>query len=116
MRTIIAGSRIIDDYYSLEAAIAKCGWTPTVVISGMARGVDYLGIRYATTYSIPIEKHPALWDVYGKSAGYQRNAEMADVAEALIVLWDGRSNGTRNMIELAGQRLLKIHIEVFNIY
>ena len=116
MRTIIAGSRIIDYYPSLIIAIDKCGWIPTVVISGMARGADYLGIRYANTNSIPLEKHPALWDVYGKSAGYQRNAEMADVADALIALWDGKSKGTKHMIECAGQRMLKIHIEYFNIF
>jgi hypothetical protein len=43
---------------------------------------------------------PPDWKKYGKSAGYRRNKEMAEVADALVAFWDGKSKGTANMIDL----------------
>lgn len=112
MRTIIAGSRsefpIPREY--LESAIASCGWMPTVVISGTARGADALGEQWAQRNGIPVERFPADWNTYGRSAGHRRNAEMAARAEALIALWDGTSNGTKGMIDLAKKRGLRVFV------
>ncbi len=35
------------------------------------------------------------WNKYGKKAGPVRNRKMADYAEALIAVWDGKSRETR---------------------
>ena len=35
---------------------------------------------------------------------------MAEYADALIAFWDGESRGTKNMIELAKKKGLKIRI------
>ena len=110
MRTIIAGSRDITDYSILEEAIKQCGWIPTVVISGAARGADTLGEEWADKNKVTLEKCPADWNKYGKSAGYKRNQEMAEIAGALIALWDGKSRGTKHMIEIADLKNLKIFI------
>lgn len=113
MRTIIAGSRsefpIPREY--LDAALAVCGWRPTVVISGTARGADALGELWAAQNGIPIERFPADWNTHGRSAGYRRNAEMASNADALIALWDGTSKGTKGMIDLAKKRGLKVFVQ-----
>lgn len=53
---------------------------------------------------------PADWDGKGKAAGYIRNAEMADYADALIAFWDDESRGTGNMIALAQDKGLKVRI------
>lgn len=111
MRTIIAGSRDITEIKSLTKALKNCGWVPTVILSGAARGADYLGELYATMSTIPLEKYPADWDKYGKSAGYKRNEEMAKNADALIALWDGKSKGTKHMIDLAKQYGLQVYVE-----
>lgn len=111
MRTIIAGSRSARSMLELEAAIRKCGWQITTVISGGARGADRLGEQWARRHGIPVEVFPADWDKHGKSAGYIRNKEMADKAEALIALWDGESRGTNDMIWQAQVRRLPVHIE-----
>ena len=42
---------------------------------------------------------PADWDKYGKSAGFIRNKEMVDIADAAIIFWDGDSKGTKDTIE-----------------
>lgn len=109
MRTIIAGSRDIIDYDLLLQAIEKLDWSITSIISGTARGVDKLGELYAGRNNIPLEKFPAKWDLYGKKAGFIRNYEMAQNADALLVLWDGKSRGTKNMIEQAEKKNLYIY-------
>jgi hypothetical protein len=112
MRTIIAGSRDGIKRIDLDKALQECGWTPTVVISGMARGADTLGEDWANENGIPIEQYPADWASYGKSAGFIRNKEMANHAEALIALWDGESRGTRHMVACATVAGLLIHVHI----
>lgn len=115
MRTIIAGSRNCTDKRELIAALTCCDWTPTTVISGAARGVDRLGEMWATEFNVPCERFPADWDAHGKAAGYKRNEQMADNAEALIALWDGTSKGTKHMIDIAKRKGLQIHVHMIAI-
>lgn len=100
MKTVIAGTRTIQDYDLVEAAVQRSGYEITGIISGGARGVDSLAIRYALRHHLPYEVFIARWGQLGKSAGPIRNREMAVAAEAVIAIWDGKSTGTRNMIEL----------------
>ena len=110
MRTIIAGSRNFNDIKELIKAIESCNWEITTVLCGKAKGVDTLGEIWANYLNIPIEYYPAEWNKFGKSAGYRRNLQMANNADALIALWNGKSRGTHNMINLAREENLKIHI------
>ena len=114
MRTIIAGSRDCTNPEHIIKALNECDWTPTVVISGAARGADRLGKLWARANNIPCEKFPANWDRYGKSAGYRRNVEMAESAEALLALWDGKSKGTKHMINIANSKGLKVHVFIID--
>ena len=110
MKTIIAGSRTITEYSHLLQAIAVCGWTPSLVLSGTAKGVDRLGEMWAIGNKVPLKRYPADWNTYGKSAGYRRNEEMAERAEALLAIWDTKSKGTQHMISVAGKKNLRIFI------
>jgi hypothetical protein len=98
---IIAGSRGITDYAKVRALILECEWAVSIqaVISGTAPGVDRLGERWAREYGKSIIRMPADWQTNGIAAGYIRNVAMAKTAEGLIAIWDGRSHGTRNMID-----------------
>jgi hypothetical protein len=113
MRVIIAGSRTIDDYTLLEAAIDESSWKDqiSVVLCGGARGVDRLGLGYATINNIPVSPFLADWERYGKAAGPIRNEQMAKNADALIAIWDGISKGTKNMIDIAKKYHLKVFIK-----
>ena len=109
MKTIIAGSRTITDMSAVIKAIAESGFDITAIISGMAAGVDTLAVRYAMQHGIELIKMPADWSI-GKSAGYRRNEQMADIADALIAVWDGTSRGTMHMINIARARQLKVFV------
>ena len=110
MRVIIAGSRNCIDPAHVFWAVDESGWTPTVVISGTARGADQCGEQWAECCGIPVEKFPADWNTYGKRAGYLRNEQMAENADALIALWDGVSAGTKHMIDIAHRKGLQVFV------
>ena len=110
MRTIIAGSRTCKDIHQLIEALNKIDWQITEVVCGKASGADHLGELWANFMNIPVKEFPADWKKFGKSAGYKRNVEMANYADALIALWDGKSPGTQNMINLANKKQLKVYV------
>jgi len=112
-RTIIAGSRGFDrpeHYDVVEEAMATCPWVVGEVVSGTARGVDQLGERWAETHGLDIQRFPANWDRHGRAAGPIRNREMAEYAEALVAIWDGKSAGTKSMISEAKKAGLEVHV------
>jgi glycerophosphoryl diester phosphodiesterase len=110
MKTIIAGSRGIWDYWSVERAVTLSGFQITEVVSGCARGVDRNGEAYAAKHGIPVALFPADWANLGKRAGQVRNCEMAEYAEALVAVWDGSSRGTKHMIDTAKAKGLKVYV------
>jgi hypothetical protein len=112
MKTIIAGSRTITDYKIVEKAIKKSGFKITEIVSGAARGIDRLGEKYGYENKIPVIQFPAKWNELGRSAGYIRNAEMAEYADALIAIWDRKSKGTKHMIDLARSKKLKVFVHI----
>jgi hypothetical protein len=110
LRVIIAGSRGITDYAKVCDAVRQSGFPIGRVVSGMAAGVDRLAVRYAAEHGLPCDCFPAEWKKWGRSSGYWRNAQMAQHADALIAIWDGKSPGTRHMIELAKARGLRVFV------
>lgn len=111
MKTIIAGSRGITDYALVVSAVARCGWRVTEVLSGAAPGVDTLGAEWARLNCVPVSMHPANWAKYGpKRAGPLRNSTMAAHADALIAVWDGKSPGTKDMIDRATRIGLRVYV------
>lgn len=125
LRVIIAGSRDFDDLPKLMNSCNLILFNITAkhnnldkirIVSGAARGADRLGEQYAKVAGYEISRFPADWDGLGKRAGYVRNAEMAKYAIAdenygvLIAFWDGKSKGTKHMIDLAEKNGLEVHI------
>ena len=136
VRIIIAGGREFNDYELLKQSVndiifdLECRNTITGIgnasrvnekhliefISGTARGADQLGELYAERTGLHTYRFPADWDGLGKRAGYMRNAEMAKFAvkdgnyAVLVAFWDGKSKGTKHMIDLANNHGLEVHV------
>jgi hypothetical protein len=100
MKLIIAGSRHLTvQYDELFKIVEKFGLTPIhEVVSGGATGIDRAGEVMAEAYEIPLKRFPADWAKYGGNAGPRRNAQMAVYGDALLLIWDGKSTGSRNML------------------
>lgn len=119
MKLVIAGSRSITDYSIVRTAIIESGlWhkygKKIIVVSGKAPGVDTLGEEFAKKAGLEIDDKPADWDnikapgavvrytragkPYNAVAGHWRNAEMAEIADGALIVWDGKSTGSLDML------------------
>lgn len=119
-RVIIAGGRDFNDYALLKAKCdtilaEKAATRRIVIVSGAARGADSLGERYAREHGYALDSHPADWNTHGKAAGPIRNAQMANSADALIAFWDGKSHGTKSMINIAKKKGLFVRVISYTI-
>ena len=59
--------------------------------------------------------YPADWERHGRAAGPIRNEEMAEVSDALIAFWDGKSRGTKSMIEIARRKGLQVAVVRYDL-
>lgn len=112
IRLVIAGSREFEDYELVERVMHEIRRKYDVVeiISGGARGADRLGERYALEHDINLTRVVPEWDRYGKRAGYIRNEVMAKITDAVLVFWDGKSRGSKHMIEIAKKYRKKLKV------
>jgi hypothetical protein len=109
MRVVIAGSRSIKDATLIERAVQESGFNVTEVVEGGARGVDTLAFDWAHREGIPVKVFVPDWSI-GRQAGILRNVEMADYADAVIAIWNGKSRGTEHMISIAYKRQMPCYV------
>lgn len=69
------------------------------IVCGMAEGADRYGMYYGVVNNYEVIEMSADWEKYGARAGMVRNKEMGDYADHLIAIWDGKSSGTKHMID-----------------
>ena len=116
-KVIVAGGRdFVDSLYlhrTLDKLLSNKAKDQVVIISGRARGADTLGENYGVSKGIRVDGYLANWDKYGKSAGYRRNVEMANDADALVAFWDGKSRGTMHMINIANEKGLQVRVKPY---
>jgi len=114
MKLIIAGSRNItvdSDFIISLCLLFKI--KPQEIVSGTAKGIDKSGENFyyhmkrngsaiLGLHSPPVDKIKRFypdWNKYNKAAGHIRNKQMAEYADALLLIWDGESRGSANMKE-----------------
>ena len=115
MKTIIAGSRSFKPERALELveeAVWKCGWKVTSVNCGCAPGIDKAGGDWARANVLPVSYMPADWEAAGKKAGILRNVAMLKEAQAVIVIWDGKSPGSEHMLTIAKKSKKPLHVVI----
>ncbi len=115
LKVIIAGSREFRDYQQLAERCdhflyREVGKRPIEIVSGNARGADRLGEKYARERGFDLARFPAQWDKFGRSAGYKRNVQMAEYADALIAFPLGEARGTNHMIRIAQDAGLVVRV------
>lgn len=124
-KVMICGSRTFNDYELLKRSvidaliargISRLKGYEIIVVSGEARGADKLGERLANEYGLKIERYPALWNDLAKEpckikvnkygnpynclAGLNRNKDMVNVSDLVIMFHDGQSKGTLDDLNL----------------
>ena len=112
-KVIVAGSRKFKDYEFLEE-IMKARYEEDIeIVSGGAKGADTMGEHYANDYSLPLKVFKANWAKYRGGAGFIRNEQMAEYADELVVFWDGKSKGTKHMMEVARKAGMTVGLFIY---
>lgn len=120
MKLIVAGGRNVQNREQVYRELDSRASGISEIVSGMALvwlwsrdpeigGPDRYGHDWAVLRGIPVKKCPAVWDY--KGAGFERNNEMADYADAALIFWDGKSTGTADMIKRMKVRKKPVIIE-----
>ncbi len=97
MKLLIVGSRSITDF-DLSPYIAA---DVDTVISGGANGIDSLAEQYADLHRLSKYIVRPRYDLYGRAAPLKRNEQMVDMADAVLVIWDGISKGAQYTLKYA---------------
>jgi hypothetical protein len=121
MKVLIAGSISIDKYrafYEVEKLMLVDPTDPIEeFVTGCCHtGPDQVPFLYADILKdgINITKFPANWGKHGKAAGQIRNKQMAEYTNVLILIWDGKSPGSKNMkaeMENLGKPIYEVIID-----
>ena len=94
MQIAIIGSRNIKNL-DLEKYITDLD----EIVSGGARGVDSIAAEYANQNGIKLTEFLPEYTKYGKAAPLIRNRQIVDYTDKILVFWDGKSKGTKFVID-----------------
>ena len=106
MKVAVIGSRglIVKD---LERYLPK---DTSEIVSGGARGIDTCAENYAEQNGIPITVFLPEYEKYGRGAPLKRNIQIIDYADLVLAFWDGKSRGTKFVIDKCYEKGIPIKI------
>ncbi|MBO5939069.1 MAG: hypothetical protein J6Q82_06180 [Clostridia bacterium] len=100
MKLLIVGSRSIERFDLSEYVPPET----ELIISGGAKGMDRIAEKYADEHRISKLILLPKYERYGKAAPIKRNEQMVEIADMVLVVWDGSSKGTRATAEYAKKK------------
>lgn len=71
----------------------------TEIVSGGAKGVDTCARAYALKHGIRMTEFLPDYKKYGRGAPLKRNLQIIAYSDLVLAFWDGKSRGTRHVIE-----------------
>ena len=110
MKLAIIGSRGIEDFNIDEYV----GEEVNEIVSGGAKGIDALAADYARQREIYLKIFLPNYERYGRGAPIKRNYEIVDYADEVLAIWDGRSRGTRSVIDYCNKKGKKVRVVIKN--
>ncbi|GAG77205.1 unnamed protein product, partial [marine sediment metagenome] len=107
---VIIGSRDLDEDFVVDKLINILSSIEKVsIISGGARGVDTYVSQCCETMSIPIKIIKPI-NPSNKLDYLFRNVEIITLADKIIAFWDGKSKGTKFVIDYATARGKEVEV------
>lgn len=104
MKVAVVGSRGLY-IWNLEEYLPE---NITEIISGGAKGVDASARVYALTHGIKLTEFLPEYEKYGRSAPLKRNITIIEHADLVLAFWDGKSHGTKFVIDNCKKRNIPI--------
>lgn len=110
MKVAVIGSRGLQvenlgDYLPLET---------TEIVSGGAKGVDTSAREYAQRHGLKLTEYLPEYGRYGRAAPLKRNITIIENADLVLAFWDGRSRGTKYVIDNCTKRNIPIKIHILS--
>lgn len=101
---LICGGRDFQDRDMFNSAMSQLTerfGIPQKIVTGGARGADYLGAEWADRHALQTHTELAQWNIHGKKAGPIRNQKMLDEQRPHKVIAFPGGRGTADMISRA---------------
>ena len=111
MKIAIIGSRglVLSDLYRYIPDYA------TEIVSGGAVGIDTCAEKYAKEKGLIFTKFLPDYESHSRQAPILRNIDIIDYSDEVIAFWDGKSRGTKFVIDRCNKKNVKITVHIFNI-
>ena len=97
MKLLIVGSRSITEF-DLSPYIPP---NVDTIISGGANGIDSLAEKYADDHRISKYILRPKYNLYGRASPLKRNEQMVEMADLVLIIWDGHSKGAQFTLKYA---------------
>jgi hypothetical protein len=113
MKILVTGSRTYNDPTLMANILHHL--KPTVIIHGGANGADRLAHQWAQSSGVMTITYRPDWNKHGKAAGIIRNETMflSSKPDLVVAFWDGKSRGTKHMIDFATKHGAKVDVIFF---
>ena len=99
MKVAIIGSRGAEVYDFEKYLPVEC----KEIVSGGAKGIDSCAAEYARRKGLVLVEFFPEYDLYGRGAPIVRNKKIVDYSDMVIAFWDGKSRGTKSVIDYCGK-------------
>ena len=80
----------------------------TEIVSGGARGVDACARNYALRHGLKLTEFLPDYGRFGRGAPLMRNITIIENADLVLTFWDGRSKGTKFVIDHCKKRNIPV--------
>lgn len=110
MKVAVIGSRnlLVSD---LEKYVPE---EATIIVSGGAKGIDSCAREFACKNGLTMVEFFPDYNKYGRKAPLIRNDKIIDYSDVVIAFWDGKSRGTKYVIDKCKKANKKILLYVSN--
>ncbi len=109
MKVAIIGSRNLG-VIGLENFLPE---NVTEIVSGGARGIDTCAREYAQANGIKLTEFLPDYSRYGRGAPLKRNLEIIAYADVVLAFWDGKSHGTKYVIDNCKKQNVPIKVYLY---
>ena len=85
----------------------------TEIVSGGAKGIDSCAKEYALAHNITLTEFLPDYKRYGRGAApLKRNLEIIEYADIVLAFWDGKSKGTKYVIDNCEKNGVEVKIYI----
>jgi len=78
------------------------------IVSGGAKGIDTCAKNYALEHDLKLTEFLPEYGRYGRGAPLRRNITIIEHADLVLAFWDGKSRGTKFVIDNCKKRNIPV--------